>query len=69
MPTKEQHIKPKIRTVCGNAGVEVDALQVGQLCSHSTSKAGEMKCFETVKRRREPYVNYWDKKRRAQDLA
>lgn len=55
MLTKEQHIKSKLRTVCGEVGVEVDKLQVSQIRSQ---QAGEMNYLETVKRRREPYVNY-----------
>lgn len=55
MLTKEQHIQPMLRTVCGEVGVEVDKLQVSPIHSQ---QAGEMSYLETVKRRREPYVNY-----------
>lgn len=56
MLTKEQHIKPKLRTVCGEVGVEVDKLQVSHI--RWSQQAGEMNYLETVIRRREPYVNY-----------
>lgn len=55
MLIKEQHIKPELRTVCGEVGAEVDKLQVSQIRSR---QAGEMNFLKTVKRRREPYVNY-----------
>lgn len=55
MLTKEQRIKPKLRTVCGEVGAEVDKLQVSHIRSQ---QAGEMNSLETVRRRREPYVNY-----------